>query len=262
MLAGLHGDEGGTHGDFGFAETDVTADDAIHRLLGTKISHHLADGIGLIGGFFEGKGVGKGLVFQIARGEAQSASSFAPRIEIEQFGGDVAHLLGRTLAGATPLIGAELVQRGGFGGCTGVATDEMQRMHGYVQPITALIFEHQEFAALAADLHHLQSDVASDAVFLVDHGGARGERLQIAQDGVRVGSNFASATLLTSARAEELRFGEYDERRFVEREPGEFRRYRERERSVTRDELSPALAGSGLEVCAAQQFAEHFAPSG
>ena len=43
LPAGLDGDEGGAHGDLGFAETDVAADHAVHRLVGAHVLEHRLD---------------------------------------------------------------------------------------------------------------------------------------------------------------------------------------------------------------------------
>ena len=48
-------DERGAHRDLGLAEAHVAAHHAIHGLLAGEIGQHLADGLGLVGGFLEGK---------------------------------------------------------------------------------------------------------------------------------------------------------------------------------------------------------------
>ena len=53
LLAGLRGDERGAHRHFGLAEAHVAAHHAIHRLFAGEILQHLADGLGLVGGFLE-----------------------------------------------------------------------------------------------------------------------------------------------------------------------------------------------------------------
>ena len=134
-------------------------------------------------------------------------------------------------------------------------------MHGYVEPISVAIFEHQKFATLTADFHHLQADVAADAVLLVHHRCAGAQGLQVAQDGVGVGGDFAPSTLLSRPRAEELRLREYGERRVGERKAGELGGYGQSERGARLDEGLPALDGGGTKLRTTQQFAEHFAPS-
>ena len=62
----------------------------------------------------------------------------------------------------------------------------MQRVHRHVNAITVAILECQEFAALIADFHQLQADVAADTVGLMHHRGSGLQTLQIAQDRGRI----------------------------------------------------------------------------
>ena len=111
LLSSLRSDEGGTHGHFGLAETHVAAHHPIHRLLGRQVLQHLADGLGLVGGFLERKAAREGLVLELTLRHGRSPFCLALRIQIEQFRGHVANLLGRAFARLGPLVGAELVQR-------------------------------------------------------------------------------------------------------------------------------------------------------
>jgi len=106
LFAGLHGDERCAHRDLCLAEADIAADHAVHRLLATEIGDHLDDGLGLVRGLLEREAVGEGLVLEFVRRELQATPRLALRVEIEQFGGHIAHLLGRPASGAAPLIGA------------------------------------------------------------------------------------------------------------------------------------------------------------
>ena len=209
LFAGLHGDEGRAHRDLRLAEADIAADHAVHRLLSTEIGDHLDDGLGLVGGLLEREAVGESLVFEFARRELQTAPRLALRVKIEQFGGHIAHLLGRPASRAGPLVGAEVVQRRGLGRTAGIARHVVQCVHRDIQSIAAQVLEDQELPGLAADLHRLQPDVAADPILLVHHRRAGGERLQIAQYGVRVGGGrFSPPAFLSCAGSEELRFRE------------------------------------------------------
>ena len=115
LLAGLRGDEGGAHGHLGLAEAHVAADHAVHGLFAGQVLQHLADGLGLVGGFLEGKAARERLVFELARGQGGSALRLPLRVQIQQLGGDVADLVGGALARLGPLVGAELVQRRALG---------------------------------------------------------------------------------------------------------------------------------------------------
>src|SRR5882757_8749250 len=111
LLATLYGRERSTHRDFRLAEANVTAHYAVHRARARQVSQDSADGLCLIIRFLEWKGVGEGLVVELVEGKAQALLGFAPRVQVQQLGGDIAYLLGGALAGFRPLIRAELVQR-------------------------------------------------------------------------------------------------------------------------------------------------------
>ena len=103
-------------------------------------------------------------------GSGGSAPRLPLRVQVQQFGGDVADLVGGALARLGPLVGAQLVQRGALGRGARIARDQVQLLHGHVQLVAAGVFEHHELAVLAGHLHDLQADIAAHAVFLVDHG--------------------------------------------------------------------------------------------
>ena len=146
-------------------------------------------------------------------GSGGPASRLALRVQVEQFRGHVADLLGGALARLGPLIRAELVQRRALGRRARIARHQVQLLHRHVQLVAAGVFEHHEFAVLAGHLHDLQADVAADAVFFVHHGRARPERGEIAQDGLRIGRGAAAAALLARALAEQLRLAEHGDGR-------------------------------------------------
>ena len=243
LLAGLHCHEGRSHRHFGLAEADVAAHDPIHRRGGPHILEHLSDGFRLIGGFLEREAIGKGLIFEFAGAQARRLMRGAARMQIQQFGGNIAHRLGGAPSGLGPLIGAELVQGCALGCATGVTVDEMQRMHRHIHPIAVAIFEHQEFPALLADFHELQIDVAADTISLVYHRRARLEALQIAQDGGRIGRcALAAAPLLTGACAKQLRFAQQHQRWRIQRHAADVFGDADRQRGIAaHSELLPAL---------------------
>jgi hypothetical protein len=245
-----------------------TATNAARIATSAEVGDHLADGLGLVGRLLEREGVGEGLILEFARREAQAATRLALRVEVEELRGDVADLLRGASARARPLVGSELVQRRGFRCAARIARDAVQGMHRHVEPVAALVFEHEELARLPADLHRLQADIAADAVLLVHHRRAGREGLQVAEDRVGVGCRgFAAPPLLPGARAEELRFREHRDGRqrgvaatgARQTEALEFRGDREAHAVGAREEALPALAGGGMQLRAAQQLGEHLA---
>ncbi len=213
LFAGLHGDERRPQRDLGFAEADIAADDAIHGLVGFQIRDDLFDGGGLIGGLLERKAGLKRAVFGLAGQHARALPGGPARIQIEQFGGDVANALRGFAARLLPLIAAELVQRRRFRRRAGVARNQMQRLHRNIQLVAVRIFEHQKLAGVAGDIHGLQSDIAADAVGLVHHRRADAQVRQLFEYFRRIALRPAPPALLARAIAEQLRFGENLQRR-------------------------------------------------
>src|SRR5207249_2009886 len=80
LLAGLCGNERRAHGDFGLAEADVAAHDAIHGALAAQVGEHLLDRLRLILGLLEREGVGEGLVVGLADRQCESLLGLAPRL--------------------------------------------------------------------------------------------------------------------------------------------------------------------------------------
>ena len=253
LAGGLHRDEGGAHRHFGLAEADIAADDAIHRHRPVKVGEHARDRFALVGGFLEGKAVGKGLVFELAGAQRRRLVRGAARVQVEQLRGHIAHGGGGAARGARPLLGAELVERGAFRAAAGVAVDQVQGVHRHVQAIAVAVFEHQEFAGVAADLHDLESLVTADAVFAVHHRSAGLEALQVAQDRRRIRRRAPPPPLLACARAKQLALGEQHELRIAQPETAQLRRHQDGEPGVAVDELAPVaelprLAAMGASI--------------
>ncbi len=230
LLAGLHRDEGGAQRDLGLAEADIAADDPVHGLVGFQVGDHLFDGGGLIGGFLEGEAGLEGAVLGLARQHVRALAGGAARIQIQELRGDVANALRRLAARLLPLLAAELVQRRGLGRRAGIARHQVQRLHRHIQLVAVGIFEHQEFAGVAGDVHGLQPDVASDAVGLVHHRRADAQVRQLLEDFGRIALGAAAAPLLPRAIAEQLRFGENLERRGLEPQSRDGGRHRDAQR--------------------------------
>ena len=96
------------------------------------------------GGLLEAEAGGEGLVVvrRVAVGVALARG--AAGIQVEQFGGGVAHLLGGLALGLVPLARAQPVQRRLFGADAGVAADQVQLRHRHVQRGLVGVLEVQE----------------------------------------------------------------------------------------------------------------------
>ena len=60
-------------------------------------------------------------------------------------------------------------------------------------------------ARLPGDLHHLHANITADTVFLVHHGCARREVLQVPQNRFRIDLGALASTFLPGTRAENSR---------------------------------------------------------
>ena len=113
----------GAQGDFGFAETDIAAHKAVHRLRLCQIFNHGGDGGGLVFGFLVAEAIGKRLIVHLVDFKLVSRLGCALGVEIEQLGGGVARFFGGFALRLVPRAAAELVQGNVFMRLAGVAAD-------------------------------------------------------------------------------------------------------------------------------------------
>jgi hypothetical protein len=186
LLAAHHRHESGPQRDLGLAEADVAADQAVHRLGADQILDHGMDGCLLVGRFLEAEVVGEDLIFLRVEAERMALAGGAPGVDVEQLGGDVAHLLGRLALGLVPLAAAQLVQGRLFGADAGIVADQVQLAHRHVERGLVGILQVQELLkhgrairVLLAHVHVDESPVASDAVLGVHHGISHLELAQV-----------------------------------------------------------------------------------
>ena len=135
-------------------------------------------------------------------------------------------------------------------------------MDRHVNAVAVAVFEHQELAWLAADLHQRQADIAADAVALVHDGCARLQALQVAQDRGRIRLLPAAAALLACARAEQRRFGQQQQRRIGECEAGEILGHRDRKCGLSGGKLRPVGDHAGLATVRREHAADDLAAAG
>ena len=164
LLAGRRGDERGAQRDFGLAETDIAADDAIHRPRGREVGDDGVDRGGLVGGLLERKCGGELLVHLAIDRDRRALARFALRIDREQLGGDVADLFGGLLLRALPGIAAECMQRREFGRGSRIARNQMQLGDRHVELVAFRVFDREEFGIRAADVELEQALVTAHAM--------------------------------------------------------------------------------------------------
>ncbi len=88
------GEEGRAHRHFGFTETHVAADQTIHRQRLSHIGQYGIDGLSLVRRGFKREGLTEQLILLLVMFEGETGFGFALGVDIQQLGGDVAHLFG------------------------------------------------------------------------------------------------------------------------------------------------------------------------
>ncbi len=218
LLAGRGGDERGAHRDFGLAETDVAADHPVHRLRAGEVADHRFDRGVLVRGFLEREGRGERFVHHPVDIDRQALARLAPGLDLQQFGGDVADLLGCLLLRLRPLLATEVVQRRGVRVGAGIAADPVQLRDRHVQAVALGVFDVEELAGHAADVHRQQPAVAADAVVFVHDRCAQRELAEVADDRLGFAAGALAAARLRGAFGEQLAFGEHAQGGIIERE--------------------------------------------
>ena len=186
----MHGNEGRAQGDFGLAEADIAADQAVHRARRNHVLDHGMDGGALVGGFLEAEIVGEDFVVLGRVAERVAFARGPAGVDVEQLGRGIADLFGRAALGFFPLARAESVQRRLVGADPRVAADLLQLAHRHVQHGLVRVFEVQELLHLGravvlqlAHAHVDQAAVAADAVGRVHHRVADVEFGQVLDQG-------------------------------------------------------------------------------
>ncbi|MNU90269.1 hypothetical protein D3C71_801300 [compost metagenome] len=213
LLATAGGGKGRTHGDFGLAEAHVAADHAVHRLTGLQVAQRGFDGGELIGGFLERETRSEGLVHGAVDIQRQTGAGLTARLDFQQLGSDVAHLLRSLALGLGPLLATERMQRRGFRRRTGVAADQVQLRDRHIQAVALGVLDLKELARHAADVHRDQATVATDTMIFMDDGRAFGQLAQITDDGFRLTPRPARAPRMAGTFGEQLPLGKHRHRR-------------------------------------------------
>jgi len=181
-----HRDKGGAQGHFRFAEAHIAADEPVHGLAGLQIEQHRFDGGGLVGGLLEIETGGERFVVVVSELEGVAFARGALRIDVQQFGGGVAHLLHGAALGLVPRAAAQLVQRRSFRRAAAVSADNVQLRDGHIKLVLARIFQHQKFILAFAEIEIHQAPITRDTMLLMHHRVADFELGQVAQHAFHV----------------------------------------------------------------------------
>ena len=138
--------EGGTHANLGFTESDITADNSVHRPWGLHIIDDRLDGIFLIRCLFERKSADKTLIFIEHQFVSESPRSFATSLDLEQFHRNVMYFLLGFFASSLPAIASEPMQWRIFIACSRISAYQVQRRNWNIELVLVGIFDTQKFS--------------------------------------------------------------------------------------------------------------------
>ena len=168
LAAALDGFEGGADGDLGFAETDVAADEAVHRPGFFHVGLGVGDGFELVARLGEGEGA---LELALPGGVGRAGETglgLALGVDAEQLGGEVD---GGTLGGLTgffPATGADAAELGfGFAEAD-IAADEVRFLERDVQGDVVVELKGDDLANALRGVEFGEAAVEGDAVLEVD----------------------------------------------------------------------------------------------
>ena len=263
LFAAVHRDEGCAHGHFGLAKAHVAAHQAVHRLGREHVGAHSFDGGLLVWGFFKSEAGAEGGVVGFRVGERVAFARRTPRIDVEQLGGDVAHLFGGLALGFLPGFGAQAVQWRQSVVAAGVARDQVQVGHRYIELGAFGVLHGEEFGGLVVDFQGLQAQVATDTVVDMHHRRAFAQLGEVLDYRVvvGVGAFFATATL-HHALAEQGAFRDQRQGRIVQQQTFIQWRDSDRQAVLAGDEVRPAVDGFRTQLQAFEQFKQDFATAG
>ena len=181
LVSGARGGVDGAHRHFGFAEANVAANDAVHRLRAGKVGEDGVNRSLLVGGGGEGEFGGKrGLGGGVVR-NGDAGGGFAFGVEGKQFGGGVVQAGADFAPRALPAFAAQFVQRRAVRVAAAVAGDEVDVGGGDVEFGAFGVGDGNEFVAVVFEF--FEAEVAADAKVGVDDGGAGAQVLQAADEG-------------------------------------------------------------------------------
>ena len=183
-LLAAHGhDEGGAQRDFGLAEADIAADEAIHRPPAGQVFDRVGDGVFLVLGLLIGKPRAEFVIEALRRIDRRERTQFARRRDADEFGGDLAHALLHARLALLPACPAQAIElRRAFVGA--VARQEFDILDGQEQ-LAAVILDLEAVMRRAERIDRVQAHIAADAMLDMRDEIARREARGFAQEILR-----------------------------------------------------------------------------
>ena len=260
LLAVGDGDERGPQCDLGLAEADVAADQPVHRLAGGHVGDHRLDRRRLVWRRLVAEALGEGLEVALLDAEGVAVARGAPRVQGEQLGGGVAHLLRGARLGLVPFVASKLVQRRLLGLRAAVAADHAELRNGHIELVAALVLQEKEFALAVLQLEIEQSLVAADAVLLVHHRVADLQLRQVAQHPLDRAARLAFARAVADQARVELGLGDDRPAFRGHHEAACQGRHSKHKRPVARLEFLEVPAQAGLQAVLGKVACHRLAP--
>ncbi len=193
-------------------------------------------------------------------GEGMAGARFASRMDLEQFGGDIADLFLGLASRALPQVAAEASQWYLLGIDARVAIHHVERRHRHEQLRSLGIFDAEEFGALPVHIERLQSEVAPDTVLDMHHRHADVELREIADRGLPGLSRARPTPALQHASPEQRGFRHHRQCRIVQHETIAKRRDDQGATCAAADECVPAIERLHGGAGSRQQLVQHLAP--
>jgi hypothetical protein len=192
LLSGHRRDEGGAQRDLGLAETDVAADEAVHRLAFGEVLQHVLDRPVLVVGLLPGEAVDELVEGRLFGQQHRRLAQGAPGCGLEQLVRDLADALLEPGLAPLPGLAAELVERDALG-LAAVAREDVDVLDRDIELVAAGVGQHHAVVRALAYGDRLQPLVAADTVVHVDDEIAGRECRQLGQEGVGVLPAFLAA---------------------------------------------------------------------
>jgi hypothetical protein len=162
------GGEGGSYGDLGLPETDVAADEAVHRPRRLEVFLHRLDRLLLVVRFPVRERCLEPLDPVASDVEGEARGLLAARVQGEELAGELADGRPRSGLQVLPGLPAELGERWRLRVGADVAADLGKLLVRDVEPVFTAKGEEEVVTRDTRDLPRLEPDQAADAVVLVD----------------------------------------------------------------------------------------------
>jgi hypothetical protein len=260
LLAVDRGGERGAQRDLGLAETDVAADEPVHRPSGGQIVERRLNRALLVRRLLVGKAGAEFVVEALRNGEARRGVHHPLGGDTDELAGHFAHALLEPRLARLPARAPEPVELAGF---RAVARQQFEVFDRQEEPVTAGVVNLEAVVRRARGLDRLKADEAPDAMVDMNDEVAGGERARLRQHVLgaapapRLADEPVAENVLLADDGEVRRLESLFERDHGQRQRAGARRLR---LMIGRDEFERFQAMLGEHV--AQALARAVAPAG